>query len=101
MKLEIIQYMMPDGRKVPNSLTIPDELGEKVAKIKEAGYVFCCEMLQTGHVALYVSDDVNGVDVGTEIAENRECENKPVNALIRMIKEFDFDEAKEMIQELG
>ena len=89
MKLPMKQYKMPDGRVGFTSVDIPDELKQKVSEITSHGLIFTCEILTTGNVALYISDEKNEEDASCEIAENGPGENSPKNCLVRMIKNFD------------
>lgn len=68
------QYMMPNGRKVPVSITLegPIELESKVQSILDAGLSFGIEMLTTGQISMTIEDIANGMD-----ADIRVCNNGP------------------------
>ena len=48
----VTQFMRPNGRQVPNSMSTTPELAELAKKVIAAGYRFEAEVLMTGEVSL-------------------------------------------------
>lgn len=65
------QYLMPNGRKSPVTIDLPDDIAAKAQAIIERGYRFECEMLSDySTVSLTISnyDDDHEIEV---------CKNGP------------------------
>ena len=68
MSVKFTQYLMPDGRKVPNSIDRPEVIEKKAESIISRGLSFECEMLTTGQISLTVSDGQQDIDI--EVCQN-------------------------------
>jgi len=62
MKVEFTQYLRPDGRKQTITMDVPDDLKEKIDFIIKNNHEFTCEVLTTGEVALYVSNNEEDIE---------------------------------------
>lgn len=82
--IEFTQYLMPDGRKRPVAINVSDEVAERALEIRNAGYVFECEMLSTGMVSLTITDPNEG-DMVCEVVKNGPSVQ---NAVENMILKF-------------
>lgn len=86
--LKLTQFLMPNGRRKEISVALPGKLQGRCKEILDEGFTFSCEMLQTGAIALYISDDAAEEDLVCEIAENGPGPQSPKNVLTRMIEIF-------------
>ena len=68
--VRVVQYMMPDGRKVEQTTDIPVDFIESYADMTERGLRFGAEMLPTGQVSLTVENPTMGTDLDIEIVHN-------------------------------
>lgn len=87
MLIPLTQYKMPDGREIPTSCEIRDDLESKYKSIAERGLKLTCEVLMTGEVSLTISNDEEDYDL--ELATNGPGENSPRVCLEKMIARFD------------
>ena len=71
--VEFTQFMLPDGRREPTVITLPDpdgELDRAVCDIQDKGAVFECECLRVGNlISLTITDPEMG-DLFSELVEN-------------------------------
>jgi hypothetical protein len=77
------QYLRPDGRPVPVSISRPDEISAIAGQIMAAGYRFECEHLSTGHASLTIAGRDDDADI--EVVVNGP--EVPI-AIDRMVKRF-------------
>uniref|UniRef100_A0A6M3KGV8 Uncharacterized protein n=1 Tax=viral metagenome TaxID=1070528 RepID=A0A6M3KGV8_9ZZZZ len=94
MIVDVIQYMRPDGRKVPRQAEISDECQIKYDEIIECGGRLTAEQLMTGEVSQTIETNDFDFDIiitnGADFDENKK-------ALEDMVMRFDkskFDEYK-------
>ena len=65
------QYMRPNGRAMPVTIDMPDEVAAKAHEIIESGLELECEVLSNGHVSFTITHPDDGdLDI-------RVCENDP------------------------
>lgn len=87
---DIIQYMMPNGRRVPISTNLPIESLDSYLDMKKHGYRLAAEMLRTGEISVTIEGhgrdaDIrvipNGPDVQGAMVEMLGCRlwNEPYN----------------------
>ena len=87
------QYLLPDGRKRPNVIDLPDELAAPVKALLEAGCVFEVEILSAGDPFTGMTHESGAVSLtcerGEDILAAEIVPNGPgvKEAVIRMIKE--------------
>jgi hypothetical protein len=86
MLVSLTQFIRPNGRKVPVTCEVSDELSPMVQLITGKGYRFTVEAVGDGTVALCVEDDTMDHDI--EIAENGPGDNSPNLKLEKLIKRF-------------
>jgi len=67
---DVIQYKMPDGRKVPTSTKLPMDSREAYLDMQKHGCNFAAEMLMTGEISVTIEDPKNEVDVDIEVIPN-------------------------------
>lgn len=84
------QFLLPNGQRRTVYVERSKEVEALAKKIAEAGYVFECEVLTTGHVHLTISNEIN--DWASEVVSNDAAVPEAVD---RMIKNFDIEEAKQ------
>ena len=78
--IPFILYLRPDGRKRAVTIDRPAPIWEKAKAIIEAGYVFECEELTTGHVSFTIADDEK--DHAIQLAENGPLVPATVDTLV-------------------
>lgn len=84
--IEFTQYLLPDGRKKPAWIDRPQDIADKAAQIRNAGYRFEMEMLPDMQmISLTIIDDER--DHAIEVVPNGPEVPKAVD---RMIQEFDI-----------
>ena len=66
--VSIVQYVRPDGRKRMVHKDFEEEFADKVERIQENGFEISMEVLSTGQVAMYVSNDEE--DLMTRVSKN-------------------------------
>jgi hypothetical protein len=83
MPIPFTQYLRPDGRKKPVTISRPAEIEQMANDIINAGYWFECEELVNGVVSFTITDDDD--DHAAEV-----CHNGPnvPDVVDRMISEF-------------
>lgn len=69
-EIPFTQYLRPDGRAIPVTIDMPDEVHAKAIAIIAAGYRFEVEHLTTGHASLTIFDPGEEVDVAIEVVPN-------------------------------
>ena len=62
-EVEVIQFLMPHGRRIKNATNIPCRHREAYLAMKEAGCELQAEMLMTREVSLTISDGEEDVDI--------------------------------------
>jgi hypothetical protein len=75
------QYMMPDGRRVPQWCDVEPEVAAKAGKIIARGFVFECEVLRTGDVSLTITDPGEG-DLDIRVVPNGPAVPDAVKSLV-------------------
>ena len=94
MKIQLIQFIRPDGRQRPTwADDMPEDLAPIVEAIRKNNMRFTAEDLGTGHVSICLEHREGDFDI--EIAQNGPGENTPKRCLERIIRRFDqkrFDE---------
>lgn len=88
MKVNITQFMRPDGRRVQRTVEVPDELKEQYELLLSCGCELTCEQLMSHRAVQYISND-NG-DFATVTTPAGDLEAARL-ALLQMIKAFDKD----------
>ena len=76
------QYLRPNGRKTPVEVERPSEVESKAFALIEKGYVFECEQLTTGDVALTLYDPHEELDVGIRVVSNGPAVLEAVDELV-------------------
>ena len=86
MLIPFTQYMLPNGRQVATFFECEKGLDSKVREILDAGFRFTCEILSTGKIAVYISDEEEGFALEV-------CANGPeIGRMIKgMIEKFDIN----------
>jgi len=93
-KLNITQYLRPDGRKKEIIVEIPDEYEKIIKKIKENSCIITCEQLTTGEAAQYITSEEYG-DYDIQITK---CGKEADKALLEMIKRFNEKDFKNWLK---
>ena len=78
--IPFIQYLRPDGQRVPVFFDTTSDQVDKAKKIMAQGYVFEAEVLTTGEVSLTVTNDDG--DIASQICPNGPGLEKHVEALV-------------------
>lgn len=68
MEIEVIQYLLPDGRKNKSTTNISDEYKEQYDDMMLHGYNLAAEILRTGEVSITIENNEDDVDI--EIVRN-------------------------------
>lgn len=92
MSIPFTQYMRPDGRKVPVSIDMPDDIEALATEFIERGGWFDVEHLSTGHVSLtagFVVDD-EPQDIAIRVVKNGPPVVSAVEALVREAAAFKY-----------
>lgn len=89
MAIPFTQYLRPDGRARDVSIERPEEIERKALQIIQAGYVFECEELTTGHASLTIADPRKGDDVAIEVVPNGPA---VPDAVDRLVEGFNLQE---------
>lgn len=75
MDVHFTQFLRPDGRRRPNTIDRPDDIGLAAQELVAAGCHLDIEELQTGDISMSVErEDDEGE---TEVLSNRVCDNGP------------------------
>lgn len=94
-RINITQYLRPNGKRAEIPVDIPDELKE-IAD----GLVISCEALPDMHVVIYAHrKEQSAEDELTEIADNGPGENSPDKALERLIRRFQKKPFKPVLED--
>lgn len=67
---EVLQFMMPDGRRNPSSTELPIESQAAYLDMQKHGCRFEAEVLSTGHVSVTISDPKAECDVDIHVCAN-------------------------------
>ena len=88
-EITFIQYLRPNGRKVPVLIDMEDaELGQKAVEVKAKGYEFCIELLTTGIVSMTIENNNTSDEDNMTLAAHELCANgEPVIAAVRKLTE--------------
>lgn len=89
MKIQITQFLRPDGRKRALELEIPDEYQEQYDLIRSCGCEITCEQMMNGTAAQYITNDYGDFDIKLSPSNDLKAADK---ALLQMIKGFDKKE---------
>ena len=100
MILQMTERIRPNGGSRKVDVILPDRLSEKIQKILAAGYEFELEYADIFGLFLWIVDNKNEVDLVTEIVMAKDKEAQ-INVLIKMIEEFNFEEALNIIKAEG
>lgn len=76
------QYMMPNGRKVPVSIEVADDVYATATKLIDAGLCFECEVLTTGQVSMTITDPEEG-DLDIRVRPNGPGIREAVEDMVR------------------
>ncbi len=76
------QYMRPNGRAVPVSIEVAEDVAGMAASLIESGLALECESLTTGHVSLTITDPEEG-DLDIRVVNNGPGVREAVEDLIR------------------
>lgn len=63
LTVDVLQFLMPDGRRNPTSTTLPIECRDAYNDMLAHGCRFEAEMLQTGEVSVSIDDSEDYVDI--------------------------------------
>jgi Arc/MetJ family transcription regulator len=63
MLCDVIQYMLPDGRKSPQQVELDDALAASYERMRKSGYRLAAEVLTTGHVSVTIESDQDDLDL--------------------------------------
>lgn len=75
MEVQFTQFMRPDGRRKPNSIDRPEDIGLAAQELIAAGCHLDIEELQTGDISMSVErEDKEGE---TDVLSMRVCVNGP------------------------
>jgi hypothetical protein len=97
--VELIQFMRPNGRQVPSSCEVSDDLASNYRALREAGCRLTAEVLMTGVVSQAIEHSEG--DFAIELCQN--APDKPREALENLLRRFntaDFEEWLKAQQEL-
>jgi len=82
MAIPFTQYLRPDGRRRSVEIERPEDIERKALQIIQAGYVFECEHLTTGHASFTIADPVKGEDVAIEVVPSGPAVPDAVDRLV-------------------
>jgi len=80
------RYVLPNGRKVHETLLVSADTFDKAAEILNSGLVFEAEILTTGEVSFTIVDPVEEIDLDILVAANDENLLPKVEEMIRNFK---------------
>ena len=80
------RYVLPNGRKVHETLLVSAETFEKARELIESGLEFEAEILTTGQVSFTIVDPVEEIDVDILVAANDENLIGKIESLIQNFK---------------
>lgn len=86
IEIQITEYVLPNGRQVPRTLDLPDEMKAKVDLVAELGCSFSFEVLRTGKCVAYIANNKLGLDPAMETCFNEE--DKIRQAFIHLLSLF-------------
>lgn len=86
-ELEFTQFLLPNGRRREVTTEVSQEAWDKAQDIKEAGFNFEIEVLNTGQVSATISSVEAGVDLAHSITPNGPEVQEGIE---KMITDFDI-----------
>lgn len=101
MIVPITQFLLPNGQQRSEKVEIPDDLSEKFEIMRELGCRLTAEVLGNGFVSVCI-EHPNG-DLYHELCPNGPSlwfPGGPPDAVAKMLRDFDADTARRMINEL-
>lgn len=87
--MNFTQYLLPDGRKKPMEIFMPDEVEEIASQLTQKGYEFEAEILTTGEVSLECVYG-EGESAAIEIVPNGPDVISAVEKLVRDALQYDL-----------
>lgn len=95
MQVIITQFFRPDGRQVPQSIELADDLAPKLKEIQDAGCRLTAEVLTTGMCSFAVEHPDGDFDL--ELCENGPQVPTKITELIRRFDAVKFAAWKEEV----
>lgn len=96
MKVEVTQFMRPNGRQVPHQLEVSDKCQEKYDEIVGQGLRLTCEQMMTGQASQTIEAEDFDFDIvitkGSDFDENKA-------ELEKMILRFDKFKYQEQLKQ--
>ena len=78
----LTQFMRPDGRQVPVTIEVAQDVADKARTIIARGFRFECECLSTGQVSMTITDPEKG-DLDIRVRENGPGIREAVEDMVR------------------
>jgi hypothetical protein len=97
MKIEVIQFMLPDGRQVIREIEIPEELDTQYMAMKECGCRLTCEMLSDFDVSVAIEHEEGDYDI--EVVTN--YPGLPMTTVSQMLRRFKVKEFKRWLKNIS
>ena len=88
MIVQVIEYRLPNGRKIEHDLELPDTCREKYNQLTDLGCCLTAEVLTTDQVSQTIEHEYGDYDI--TLTEESDLEHNK-QMLIKMIMSFDID----------
>ena len=100
MRINLTQYLMPDGRQQDTWVdNMPDDLESIIKEIHGNGLRLAAEMLTTGEISFTIESQLHQDDFDIEIAQNGPGPNGTVASLEKMIRRFNKEAFQEWVKQ--
>ncbi len=100
MQVEIMQYLLPDGKQRAGMIEVSDECAQKLEEIVECGGRLTCELLSTNVVSQTIEIvDADCFDYDITLTNGSDGEAAHRKALEEMIMRFDKAKCREAVAE--
>lgn len=86
LRIEVIQYCRPDGKRITTSIQAPDEYREQYELIHSCGCILTAEMLTTGQISQTISNTDGDFALAISPAKSLD---EAFQVMLKMISEFD------------
>jgi hypothetical protein len=96
MTVEVIQFMLPNGRQVRQTTQVPDDCAPGYEAMRAAGLRLTAEMLTTGEVSLCIEHPGEG-DYAIDVVSNGPAVQ---DSIARMLREFDGKKCRQWLKEV-
>ena len=93
--LAFTEFRLPHGEQHQITLPVSDEAFTKAQRLIDRGLSFTCEMLRTGDMVVYITDNARCTDADMMLVPANTPPNKRMPIICQFILDFDADKYAE------